>query len=100
VDPEHRALVDRLGLRLVALGMDKHAAKLRDYRRGAGDWTRAHVEQLAAVLRVPPLQDVFPVKSRMSGCGCPTPQPFTKMTVRGASLHTCGRCRATWVEID
>jgi hypothetical protein len=30
--------------------------------------TRAHVENLAAVLRVPPLESVFPIRPRMAGC--------------------------------
>ena len=100
MDAAHQDLVDRLAQELERLGMRRHLARLGDYRRGRGEtWTRAHVEQLAAVLRVPPFESVYPVKPRMSSCGCPTPSMYTAAVVPGAALFKCNRCPVEWLEL-
>jgi hypothetical protein len=102
-------LAERLGKELARLGLHDHVTRLRAYYRdlkagrphvGPGTWNEAHVVEVAKTFRVPPYEHAYPVRPRMSSCGCETPKKFTSGTLPNGSKHTCASCHATWLELD
>ena len=101
------ALAERVGLELRRLGMLKHVEHLRRYyvnvRAGrapaSGEWDDAHVVELAKILGVPPYDGAYPVRPRMSRCGCPTPKTYTQAVWPGGCKSACCACHEVWLEL-
>jgi hypothetical protein len=108
VTPEQRLLLaENVGRELVRLGLEEHLAKVRsfyaDTRAGRplrmGGWIQEHVIELAKILRVPPYEHAYPVRPRLSSCGCSSPQPLTALMVGPVSKLECGACGVVWLEV-
>lgn len=104
-------LTERVGAELVRLGLHEHAACARaHYVRVRDDlpspvppdpaWRHTMIVEWARTLRMPPHENDYPVRPRMSGCpACDDSRPFTTGVFPGGSKHQCG-CGAVWLELD
>jgi hypothetical protein len=100
------ALAERVGRELVRAGLPKHADRVRAYYaavragRSSDAWSHAMSIEWMRLLRVPPYENDFPVRPRMSACPtCPISRAFTTTIFPGGSKHQCA-CGAAWLEFD
>ena len=103
----HLDLVVRLGKELVRLGLDRHAAHLRDYycivragREPTKGWNRAHVIWMAQNLRLPPHHEDLPVRPQGDSpkC-CEKPRQYTAATFPAGARIKCAACRFEWISL-
>jgi hypothetical protein len=101
------ALTKRVGEVLGRLGLTDHVARLRQHyaalRAGKAStiWSHDLSIEWLRMLRLAPHADDYRVLPRMSDCpGCEEHRQYTTGVFPGGSKHTCGACKATWLELD
>lgn len=104
-------LAKRVAAEFERLGMAEHTARLRDFyarhRRmrlqgPPAQWQAEMVLEWAALLRLPPLHEVYPVYPHTSLCpGCRHPEAILRVQVSwpSGSLAWCDRCQLRWLTI-
>jgi hypothetical protein len=104
---EELQLVERVGRELAKLGLKKHVARAREYYAAVRDgrpcdvWSRGLTVEWARMLRLPPHENDYPVRPRMSPChGCEASRTFTAAVWPGGSLHQCDACGSRWICLD
>jgi hypothetical protein len=102
------ALTERVGRELVRRGLREHVARARQYYaalkagRTSDAWSHAMNIEWLRLLRLPPHEDHYPVRPRMSGCEkCRgVGGLFTVTIFPGGSKSQCGGCGLQWLELD
>jgi hypothetical protein len=101
------ALAERVGLELRRHGMLKHVGHLRRYyatvRAGrtpaSGEWDEQMVIEWAKILRIAPHEGAYPVRPRMSKCGCASPKTYTRCVWPEGAVSVCSACHEVWLEL-
>ncbi len=101
------ALTERVGRELVRLGLKNHVTRVRRYYaavragRATDEWSHAMNVEWCRLLRLPPHENDYPVRPRMSGCAtCSMSRTFTRTVFPGGSKTRCAACGAEWLELD
>ena len=113
-------MVEALGREFVRRGMNTHAAKLRVYylalRRGLATpgrnevdvhWSEALVVEWFKLLRMPPYQNAYPVRTAQSHCSRCKDRPTnegggfqTESTFPGGWKVRCSNCGEAWLVLE
>jgi hypothetical protein len=111
-------LLPQVGRHLRAAGMIHHVALARRYwaevradvppdderaRGFNGHWTRAMIVTWAGILKIPPYENLYPVHPRgidARKCAGEVASTFTAAVFPWGAMHTCSRCRQSWLELD
>lgn len=101
-------LLARVGARIASLGLTAHRDLARrlyaDLAAGRpprkGGWTMALVIQWARLLRIPPHEKDYPVRTRADGCGCSNPRPYTTSVFPGGAAIRCENCNLVWLLLE
>lgn len=100
------ALTQRVAKELKRLGLQEHVTRLRQHYwnvragRESSAWNHDLSIEWLRLLRLPPHENDYPVRPRMSQCGkCHGGSHYTVTVFPDGSLHACGVCGARWLEL-